>query len=114
MDPPLSTTQIFKAGSVFTPASGMATDETTYILGAGFSKPAGAPLGRDLLPAIIDLSERAIIAGKKRDFLQEIVGTLKKWFGELGAWNFEEILTIVYSKTLFQTLSSRSMGRGRK
>jgi len=38
-------------------------DVTTYLLGAGFSRPAGLPLGQDIFPSILELSKRTPLYG---------------------------------------------------
>jgi len=86
--------------------------KTVYILGAGFSSSAGAPLGRDLLNSIIDLATEPKRWGEPRRFdekrnayLSMLVVSLNKWFGDLKKWDFEQILTILQSWELFNAIA---------
>jgi len=80
---------------------------TTYILGAGFSKPAGAPLGNELLNRILKLSCDKKIGVNQRATLINITETLEELLGELQNRSYEEILTILQNKALFETIIRR-------
>ena len=88
--------------------------KTTYVLGAGFSSAAGAPLGNDLLPAIVAASRSGDPHPQRRRFLREVVQDLSNWFGSLEGLGFEQFLTIVSSETLFETLTGHPFSEARR
>ncbi len=78
--------------------------KTVYLLGAGFSKPAGAPLAGELLPSISRLSRDSKVDEILRKILRRTLGTLNKWFVDFGGWDFEQILSVLFSETLSEAL----------
>ena len=79
----------------------MKKEKTVYLLGAGFSKPAGAPLGDELLSSILDFHEIKV-SFEKYWRLSLLDSLLSHWFGYVRNWNFEQILTILQSRQLFE------------
>lgn len=57
----------------------MKTHKTVYLLGSGFSKAAGAPLGRELMEKIFDQHDKPNINKMKHWIYKHIFPTKKDW-----------------------------------
>jgi hypothetical protein len=87
--------------------------KTVYVLGSGFSKPAGAPTGEELLPSIVRWARGENPHPQPKRFLSEVVEALSSWLGNLETYDFEQVLTILSSETLFETLTERPFEEAR-
>lgn len=90
--------------------------KTIYLLGAGASKDAGAPLANEILPIIKNYSEEYGEEGYSHTskFLNEIKMKFINPFQEEimnGLFNIEDALSLTYNRTLFEILMNLNYQR---
>ncbi|MCL4207350.1 MAG: hypothetical protein KJ000_33120 [Pirellulaceae bacterium] len=67
--------------------------KTLYILGAGFSSPAGGPRQDAILKTIISLPERGEVASKRKRLLEFLTKTLEIPESKIGGLSLEDLYT---------------------